>query len=238
MLQALTDFADQGVILPIILIAAVAFAWTGWWRAAMAWLGVIAMILLTIAAGKLLAMVCVTALPVEWQLRSPSGHTASAAIVYGGLMALVVPSPRRDRVALACSLMFATLIGASRLALGLHTLPDVLVGGAVGVAGAFALSRAAGPRPVAPRHLRFILLAVPLGAVLFHGTHVQAEQWIGLLAHAIQPVGGCDIYRVAAIPARAIDKQNRRETNRSAAGVKQHGSRAERRPRRRRACVA
>jgi len=87
---------------------------------------------------KLVAYAC--APPV---LRSPSGHTAAAAIILGGLA--VALGAGRDRAVLLAAAAGAALIGASRLLLDVHTAPEVALGGLVGIAGALGLSRLAGP---------------------------------------------------------------------------------------------
>lgn len=106
-------------------------------------------------------------------LRSPSGHTAAAAIVLGGLV-VVLGRGGRARAVLLAAAFGAVLIGISRLLLGVHTAPEVALGGFVGIAGALGLSRLAGPPP---RHLRpGWLVAVAIAViVLFHGWHLDAE---------------------------------------------------------------
>src|SRR5476649_744774 len=84
----LTDFADQAVTLPIVASVALVLAVLGWWRGALAWLAVVGVTFGVILVLKLGLMACE---PVfgAWSLRSPSGHTAAAAVVAGGLAALL-----------------------------------------------------------------------------------------------------------------------------------------------------
>lgn len=191
-MQFLTDFADEAVILPLTLAVGLALALGGWRRGAAAWLVVIAATLVAVVLGKVVVHACgpLTLL----NLRSPSGHTASAAAVYGGLLALLAPRGWRVwLLAAAGAAAVAALIGGSRLALGVHTESDVLVGAAVGVAGAVTLAHLAGERPKG-RDLSFRALAVAAAVaivILFHGTHLHAEDGIARLSHMIWPLTLC-----------------------------------------------
>jgi hypothetical protein len=63
----------------------------------------------------------------------PSGHATTAVLVWGGLAWAVRVGRRRQRVAVAGTVV--ALVALSRLVIGVHYLVDVLVGGAV--AGGF-----------------------------------------------------------------------------------------------------
>lgn len=191
LLVTLTNFGDQGVILPLTVITAAVLVVIGWYRGALAWVGVVVAVLALVGAGKVLTSACLLGWPSEWDFRSPSGHTASAGIVYGSLLGLLVPWGRPQILAAVSATVFAVTIGASRLLLDQHTISDVLVGGAVGILGAMALVHLAGPRPTTVKHRCLIILAVPLGLALFHGSHVHAEPWIGALARTLSPLSQC-----------------------------------------------
>ena len=189
----LTDFADLAVVLPLAVAVAVALLVAGWPRGAMAWTVAVPATLLAVLAAKLTVAACGSLLPLHG-LRSPSGHTASAAVVYGGLLSLLLPEPprglRRPFAALLLAGLFAILFGGSRLALHVHTRADVVAGAALGVAGALALARLAGPRPAGLR------VAIPLAAalavvLLFHGEHLRAEDQIDRVSHMVWPLTLC-----------------------------------------------
>ncbi|MGE0419445.1 MAG: PA-phosphatase [Acetobacteraceae bacterium] len=181
----LTDFADQAVILPLVLVVAVILAAQGWRRGAGAWLLAIGATFSVVLGLKLLFLGCQ---PVfrPWGIVSPSGHVAAATIVAGGLMALVT---HRIWLILAGAAAAGTVVAVTRLLLGVHSVPEVCLGGFVGLWGAYALSRLAGPPPA----LRlFTLAAFGLVVVaLFHGARLPAEQpirqnaqWLGTLIPA------------------------------------------------------
>jgi membrane-associated phospholipid phosphatase len=192
-MQFLTDFADEAVVLPLALTLCLAFLAAGWRRGALAWAVVVPGTLLAVVVAKMMVVACGSLLPLHG-LKSPSGHTASAAVVYGGLMALLLPEPargaRRPFAALLLAAMFAVAFGGTRLALHVHTRSDVLAGACIGVAGALALARLAGPRPSGLR------IAIPVATacavvLLLHGTHLRAEMQIDRMARIVWPLTLC-----------------------------------------------
>lgn len=122
MLRFLTDFADQAVVLPLVLAVGITLLIGGWRRGAAAWLVVAVATLGAMLMLKLLGIACG---PVH--LRTPSGHTAAAAMVAGSLAALLLPRYRCAGAGLG-ALAAAVLIGALRIIAGVHTLPEVLMG--------------------------------------------------------------------------------------------------------------
>ena len=165
----LTDFADQAVVLPTAAAVAAVLAARGWWRGAAVWVGVIGATFATVLAAKLGFLSCAPVF-APWDLKSPSGHTAAAAMVGGALAVLL--SGRRA-AALPAAILCAVVIGTSRVVLGFHTLPEVMVGGLMGMAGAMAFARLSGPWPA---RRPVLLLTIPaLVALSLHGTHLGAE---------------------------------------------------------------
>jgi len=192
-MKFLTDFADQAVVLPLAFIVCLSLAAAGWRRGALAWAVAVPGTLLAVMAGKLMVVACGHMLPLHG-LKSPSGHTASAAVVYGGLLAMLLPEPargaRRWFAVLLLAAVFAVLFGGTRLALHVHTRSDVLAGACLGVAGALALARLAGPRPAGLR------VAIPAAAavaavVMLHGAHLHAEMQIDRMARLVWPLSLC-----------------------------------------------
>jgi undecaprenyl-diphosphatase len=88
----------------------------------------------------------------------PSGHAMSSTVVYGALLLVFLPAvPRRARPGVvAATVALVLAIGASRLALGVHFLSDVLGGYVLGLAwlcasvAAFRVWRTERGRPPAP----------------------------------------------------------------------------------------
>jgi membrane-associated phospholipid phosphatase len=172
----LTDFADQAVMVPMILLIAAVLLLSGWRRGAVAWCSVVPLTLLAVGLAKF--MVFRFGAPA-WlpDLLSPSGHTASAALVYGGLMAILVPYMGPWRRVLLVAVPMAAIIGVTRLFLRVHTLDDVIVGAIIGLVGAISLARLAGHRPI---HISLWPAAgtVVMVVILFHGIRLPAEVWL------------------------------------------------------------
>lgn len=173
-MEFVTDFADQAVLLPLATTVAAALTLAGWRRGALAWIMVIGGTLALILMLKLASAIFGHVLPVG-ELRSPSGHTAIAGTVYGGLLAgFARRLTGHGRWSLACVVAVVVVIGASRLVLDMHTVLDVAVGAVVGTGGALALNRLAG---VPPPTMRLVPIAAAAVLVIatFHGAHLAVE---------------------------------------------------------------
>jgi membrane-associated phospholipid phosphatase len=182
----LTDFADQAVIIPLVLAMALALAVLGWRRGAVVWLIVVAGTFLATIVFKLMFLACSPLFgPID--IHSPSGHVAAATVVSGGLAAMLT---RRRVTILPAAIVAGIVIGMSRLVLGMHSLPEVVVGALIGLAGAVVLLRFAGPLPrlrIAP-----LVAVVIVVATLFHGLHLPAEAAIRHTAfRAAQYIPAC-----------------------------------------------
>jgi membrane-associated phospholipid phosphatase len=165
----LTDFADQAVIVPLVLATAITLAVQGWRRGAVVWLLVVAVTLTATLILKLMFLAC-SPLFGPTDVHSPSGHVAAATVVAGGFAAMLSGRPASI---LPVALLAGVVIGISRLVLGMHSLPEVIIGAVIGLVGAAALLRFAGPPPrLSIAALGSVIVIV---ATLFHGLHLPAE---------------------------------------------------------------
>jgi membrane-associated phospholipid phosphatase len=176
-MRFLTDFVDQAVLLPLAFAVALVLAATGWRRAAGMW----ALMIVIGFGAMLLAKLFALCVPLPLAIRSPSGHTAGAAMVYGGLAALL---PIALRARLLIAVLVALVIGVSRLALGMHTPAEVILGGLLGVAAVAVFCRLIGPPPAGLSVWRGLALALLIG-VAFHGRHLAAETSIRAAAYRL-----------------------------------------------------
>lgn len=185
-MRFLTDFADQAVMIPLILAVAATLVAQGWRRGALLWLGVIGGTFLAILALKVVFLSCIPVF-APWRVVSPSGHTAAATVVAGGLALLAT---RRAAAILPAAIAAAVIVGATRILLHLHQPPEVAIGAAIGLLGALALRRHADPVPRLRR--RWLAGVVLVVAALFHGQHLPAEQQIRRTAlHAAWFIPAC-----------------------------------------------
>ncbi len=168
-MQFLTDFADQAVILPLVVVVTVVLAFQGWRRGALVWFASIGGTFAVMLALKLFFMGC-QGIFGGMALRSPSGHVAAACVVSGGMIAIF--GRRRLTVALGV-VIAAVVVGFTRLGLQAHTMPEVIIGAGAGLIGALVLARYAGPVP--RLKARPLVLAVTAVLALFHGRHLEAE---------------------------------------------------------------
>lgn len=162
----LTDFADQAVMLPLVLAIAVTLVAQGWRRGAAVWLATVFATFATVLLLKLVFIPCGSG-----DVHTPSGHVAAATVVTGGLAAML---RRRRGIVVPVALLAAVVIGVSRLVLGEHTWPEVVMGAVVGMVGAMLMQRIAGAPPPGLNARRLALIALAV-AVLFHGLHIPAE---------------------------------------------------------------
>ena len=189
-----TNFADQAVILPLAVGIALVFALSGWRRGALAWTAAIGGTLALVLFLKLRFFVCGHVLPGA-SFSNPSGHTAAAAAVYGGLGAMIMRSIWDDkRWTLACAVavgvLLAVVIGRSRLVLDLHSMAEVVVGGVIGVGGAVSFVALAGT----PSHAVRIEWVVAMGLVvmaMLYGFRIPAEAAIKSVATGLWPFSQC-----------------------------------------------
>lgn len=199
----LTDFADQAVMLPVVVAIAIVLAMQGWRRGAVVWLGVAFVTFSVMLILKLVFIAC-TPLFSPIDVHSPSGHVAAATVVAGGLAALLT---RRRASILPVAMLAAGVIGVSRLVLGMHSLPEVVLGALVGLAGAAALLTLAGPPPVLRPSRVFVVVVIV--AALFHGMHLPAEAAIRHTAfRAARLLSVCQPEAGLVVPGVSIPTSN------------------------------
>ena len=186
------DFADQAVILPLIACVAIVLWVSGWRRGALVWCFGTAATLGMMAFLKLAFRACGPEL-FGSGMESPSGHTAAAGAVYGSIFAFANSRlGGRNTSQLLIVAATVVLIGASRVLLGAHTLPEVCLGAAVGFTAARAMLYFAG-EPRTHRSVRLLSLSLPLLVLplSLHGIHLPAESEIAGLAVHVWPFSLC-----------------------------------------------
>ncbi len=134
-MQAVSNFGDIAVLLPASLGLIAFLSWIGWRLDAAAYATAVAVCLTAALLAKLALAACGGNHPL-FAVESPSGHAAFGAAFYGCLAVLLGAGRAIGwRLALyggAAALSLA--IGASRVALEAHTVPEVVVGVLIGAA--------------------------------------------------------------------------------------------------------
>jgi membrane-associated phospholipid phosphatase len=171
----ITDFADQAVILPLVGVIWIALLAQRWWRGAIAWMLAIGATFAVLLVLKLAFIACWRTFGT-FHLHTPSGHVAAATVIVGGLGAIVL---RRSH-AVAVAFGAAGLIGATRLLLGVHSTPEVILGALVGLGGTLLMIIIARSPP--KLRMKPIVFSVALVLIVFHGLHLPAEAHIRLTA--------------------------------------------------------
>jgi membrane-associated phospholipid phosphatase len=190
----ITDLADQAVILPLTVGVALVFWASGWRRGAIAWISAIGASLVLIIILKLRYFACGDFVS-EGSVDNPSGHTAAAAAVYGGLLSAVARSIWDDKnwavfCAIASSAAIASVVGETRLTLDMHSIMEVMLGGAIGISGAASFALLSG----APSHavqIGRVLAAAMLAMAVFYGSRLSSEAHIQSVANWIWPSAQC-----------------------------------------------
>ena len=132
------------MILPLIACVAIALWLAGWRRGAAVWCCGTAATLGVMLVLKLAFRACGPEV-FGGAIESPSGHTAAAGAVYGSILAFLnsrLGGPKASRFLIV--LATVTLIGATRVLLGAHTIQETLLGGAIGFMATQAMLSAAG----------------------------------------------------------------------------------------------
>jgi membrane-associated phospholipid phosphatase len=182
--RSFTNLADEAVLLPLSAAIGTTLFFQ-WKRGSVAWIIGMLVTLSTIVIAKLVCYAIVGHWPFNINLRSPSGHVAAGAAVYGMLVALVIG--RGDTSILAafiCSVFIATFFAATRLYLEVHTRSEVVIGALIGVLGAVTIAKLAGSK----QHLNPVPLIIvsTLIIALTHGSVLRSEHVIAGVSHKIK----------------------------------------------------
>jgi hypothetical protein len=164
MLSYLTHLGDARLLLPASVVLFLWLRHKGDHKAAAAWMIALASCLALTVAAKLLFYKCGWRVS-GYRMSSPSGHV-SLGITFFGCCLLLAASRARLWLSLALmgiALSAMGLLGYSRIALDKHTLPEVLIGCAIGL-GCVALFASLRFRATLPSHRVATALALGLAA--------------------------------------------------------------------------
>jgi membrane-associated phospholipid phosphatase len=180
--QFLTPFGNLGVMLPLSAMVAIVVVAAAGWRMLVLWSSAILVPLALILVAKLFFIPCGYLFP-DLAIHSPSGHAASAMAVYGGIAVLVgrMIGGRRTAAAsllLVMAIALALAIAVSRVVIGVHTLPEVILGSSIGLVSPIILAVGA-HFPERKAIFRPWMVLLPLVPIVFlRGVDLPAEQII------------------------------------------------------------
>jgi membrane-associated phospholipid phosphatase len=183
---AFTKLADTYVLLPVALLCAAWLALARAWRFALLWLVLLGFGLCLVAATKV-AFVGWGLGIRAWNFTGFSGHAMRAsaiAPVTCYLLAQRGPETAR-RLAMLLSVVFAILIGVSRLEVHVHSVSEVVSGACLGfiVSTLFLSALRRAPCLNIPR---YIFLTVMLPLLMFkESAPAPTEQWVQRVALAL-----------------------------------------------------
>ena len=182
-----TDFGDTAVTLPLAALMLAFLLVSGWRRAALSLAIALAACGVAIALTKLALESCGQPL-LHTEITNPSGHAAVSATVYGSLAVLfadTTPASRRWIPIAGAGLLLAA-IALSRIVLDAHSLIEVVLGLAIGLAALGLFYRYLSTEPaVAIRSLWLALGALAVIA-LMHGARWPIEDMIRAIVHLIR----------------------------------------------------
>jgi hypothetical protein len=176
-LKALTDFGDTAVVLPLALVF---FFWllaTHRTATGLMWLLIAFACNIVVSALKLFLLSC----PAGDILRSPSGHTGFAILVYGSITLALAASVRwrwlRAAIAALGTVLVLSIIIA-RLVVGDHSLAEIVIGCAIGGISLAAFSSLYRPGTGRPGALMGLVFAAAAVGFIFHDQQVQTESFL------------------------------------------------------------
>ena len=191
--QFVSDFADQALVLPIAIAVFVTLHVTGWRRGAIVWGAVTVATLCLMLVLKLSFGACGYLL-LDGEIRSPSGHTASAGLIYGSLLGLFVERIFRQRtLSVLVVLAVVGIVGATRVMLGAHTTAEAALGALVGLGAAMLIIEYMG-EPTKRGKFAFALLPTIALVFLLHGLHLPAEAAVHSFRYEFWPLSLCRVY--------------------------------------------
>jgi len=157
------NLGHSAILLPASLALFCFLLWLGRRADALAFLAAVIVCLVAALVAKLAFHACESR-DLAFGIESPSGHVSFGAVFYGCLALLVCAGrPLWQRIVIgAGATLFVVLIGASRIVVWAHTLPDVVAGLAIGMVSILVFQALRGP----PRPLALSFSAIAFGAAV------------------------------------------------------------------------
>jgi hypothetical protein len=186
-MNALTDFGDAAVVLPLSAVMLIWLLRLGARRVAVSWVVAVGLCIVGTALLKILLYVCS---PVP-DLVSPSGHTGLSTLIYGAL-ALVIAAEKRGWqcvTVLAAGPGLIAGIAGSRLILNAHSALEVGIGVLIGTVPLALFASRYLRLGSQEKSLRSLILPAIAVITLFHGHELRAEGFLHGIGRYFYPGG-------------------------------------------------
>lgn len=182
-LNAASDLGDSAVMSAVAVVAAIQLAWSGYRRVALVLIAALVAAAAVIGLLKVAFVGC-GAGAFAPRLNSPSGHAAMTAAVLGTLSFVVQARLTGWWRLLLPPVALAAIgaIAATRVALGMHTTEEVIVGLAAGALVALLAIAALRRAEMGRVRLGQLLLAIAVTAALTDGVRAPTEEVVHYFA--------------------------------------------------------
>lgn len=184
----LTNLGDLAVLLPLSAVVLVWLLLWPRWDAASWWVPSVTFCVGAMAILKIFHNAC-----PEILSSNPSGHTGLSVLVYGAIFVLVSARTKTWQKIALISIGIALAIGiaVSRVLIGAHSIPEIVIGMAIG-ALSLALFVFGFRRSIAAEYPSWFLVVPSVAVVLLlNGYHLQAEDIFHFLGIYLQKTGIC-----------------------------------------------
>lgn len=177
--MTLSVLGSMSVTGPLGIVVAVWLLAGRTWRLSLSWCLLFGIGMLLVVATKVAWYGWGIGIP-EWKFAGLSGHAMRACAVYPVVFYLMFLKASRvvRHLALAAGVLLAGLISLSRVPVLAHSMSEVVLGGALGLAVALAFIVAARSEQPAVVGRILVALCVPLVLVMPFTKPVPAEQWV------------------------------------------------------------
>lgn len=191
MTRAVSALGDTALLAPASVLLLLYLAAWRHWRLAFSFGAALAFTGMATFAAKLLFRACGPSFAID--VTSPSGHVSFATIFYGALaLLLAVAAPQAKRaVVIAGAVVLLCAISVSRILVGAHSAPEVLLGGLIGLAGLGIFAALREPRPGPPLWPFIVAGGVAAAFVVLTGRHFNAEYTIARMADRLAGLDLC-----------------------------------------------
>lgn len=187
-LTIVTDFGDGALLLPLSVAILAWLVLQGARRAALWWAAALALAIGGTALLKLYFHVC-SPFPM---LRSPSGHTSLATLVYGALAVVLAAEVHRAKrlLVIGGTVSVVAAIAVSRVLLQAHTVQETVLGSLIGgcALSVFVFGYLRNRPASTALWPLFLVVALPVAA--FHGRQIHAEGFLQALAVYLNGMAG------------------------------------------------